>query len=525
MLNRKKHGFTVVELVIVIAVIAILAAVLIPTFIGIVNSAKKSADTTLIRNLNTALKADKPDGEPHATMTDALAAVEKSGYDVAKINKTMLEGHQIVWDSERGVFAYMDTTGSKPTFEYVPDSDNYTALGEDEFYKYWVIASEPSDKFSTYLYNYKGGSTVTVSTGLDVGTFTGIDVTYENKSGKEQDVILRTNGGKLTVKDTTNSKQIFYGYAKRATINTGNDCFYAYGKIESLTLNAGKVVAEKNSMVVVYKTAQNTTVTYQNGGVVLVDKDGKIANNTVAESSTAEVGASLFAGGDGTEANPYLIATCEQALNMEYANGCFKMTADVTVTDEIYLSGKPYTIDLNGHTLKLEYADGVKPNNGSVLYIGGKKGNLTINDSSEAGTGAVIGSDKTYTNKVTSAVRAGNYGTLTINGGHFYGMSEGTSCIFVYTGRSSGSKATVVINGGTFETASPSNGKYYVLNHQDSATAGCTITVNGGRFKNYNPGVTVVDPVNAYTGTISLGAGCTTTSETDGSDTWYVVSK
>lgn len=116
MLNRKKHGFTVVELVIVIAIVAILAAVLIPTFIGIVNSAKKSADTTLIRNLNTALKADKPDG-PHATMTDALAAVEKSGYDVAKINKTMLEGHQIVWDSERGVFAYMDTTGSKPTFE------------------------------------------------------------------------------------------------------------------------------------------------------------------------------------------------------------------------------------------------------------------------------------------------------------------------------------------------------------------------------------------------------------------------
>lgn len=40
-LNRK--GFTIVELVIVIAVIAILAAVLIPTFSGVTNSAKKSA--------------------------------------------------------------------------------------------------------------------------------------------------------------------------------------------------------------------------------------------------------------------------------------------------------------------------------------------------------------------------------------------------------------------------------------------------------------------------------------------------
>ena len=234
---------------------------------------------------------------------------------------------------------------------------------------------------------------------------------------------------------------------------------------------------------------------------------------------------SLFNGGDGTKENPYLVATGEQALKMENAKGYFKLVDDIVVTDEIYLSGKTVTVDLNGHSIRLEYAAGVKPNNGSVFYIGGKKGNLTINDSSEGQTGAVYGSDKTYANKVTSAVRAGNYGRLTINGGHFYGTSEGTSCIFVYTSMSSGSKATVTINGGKFETATPSNGTYYVLNHQDNATAGCTITVNGGSFKNYNPGVTTVDPVNAKTGKITLGAGCTTTSTVDGSDTWYTVSK
>ena len=110
---------------------------------------------------------------------------------------------------------------------------------------------------------------------------------------------------------------------------------------------------------------------------------------------------------------------------------------------------------------------------------------------------------------------------MTINGGHFYGTSEGTSCIFVYTNMSSGNKATVTINGGIFETATPSDGKYYVLNHQDNASAGCTITVNGGKFKNYNPGVTVVDPVNAKTGKIVLGTGCTTTQDGE----WYTVSK
>ena len=38
-----KKGFTIVELVIVIAVIAILAAVLIPTFTGVVDKAQESA--------------------------------------------------------------------------------------------------------------------------------------------------------------------------------------------------------------------------------------------------------------------------------------------------------------------------------------------------------------------------------------------------------------------------------------------------------------------------------------------------
>ena len=42
MLKTKKKGFTIVELVIVIAVIAILAAVLIPTFATIIGNAEQS---------------------------------------------------------------------------------------------------------------------------------------------------------------------------------------------------------------------------------------------------------------------------------------------------------------------------------------------------------------------------------------------------------------------------------------------------------------------------------------------------
>ena len=59
-MNRK--GFTIVELVIVIAVIAILAAVLIPTFSGITTRAKESARLQETRNAMMEYLAQQPNG-------------------------------------------------------------------------------------------------------------------------------------------------------------------------------------------------------------------------------------------------------------------------------------------------------------------------------------------------------------------------------------------------------------------------------------------------------------------------------
>ena len=55
-MNRK--GFTIVELVIVIAVIAILAGVLIPTFSGIVTKANESKALQEVKNAYTETLAD-----------------------------------------------------------------------------------------------------------------------------------------------------------------------------------------------------------------------------------------------------------------------------------------------------------------------------------------------------------------------------------------------------------------------------------------------------------------------------------
>ncbi len=58
---KNKKGFTIVELVIVIAVIAILAAVLIPTFSNIVSKAKESEAMQSAKNAYTDWLAEDKD--------------------------------------------------------------------------------------------------------------------------------------------------------------------------------------------------------------------------------------------------------------------------------------------------------------------------------------------------------------------------------------------------------------------------------------------------------------------------------
>ena len=97
MKKNRRRGFTIVELVIVIAVIAILAAVLIPTFSNISEKAKKSAAQQTAINAVKAYIAGSSKGE----LEPAYILVESNGnnywfeYDKNELKFLGIEGDEI----------------------------------------------------------------------------------------------------------------------------------------------------------------------------------------------------------------------------------------------------------------------------------------------------------------------------------------------------------------------------------------------------------------------------------------------
>ena len=111
--RNNKKGFTIVELVIVIAVIAILAAVLIPTFSSIVKKANESADIQAVRQMNTALAAD---GAVESTSLAELYRVLGEAGMNAEDYTPLYKDRYFYWDMGLNMILYLDSDRSSVIF-------------------------------------------------------------------------------------------------------------------------------------------------------------------------------------------------------------------------------------------------------------------------------------------------------------------------------------------------------------------------------------------------------------------------
>ena len=111
MKHTNKKGFTIVELVIVIAVIAILAAVLIPTFTNLIKKANESSDVQAVRQMNTILAAEDA-FKNGITINDAVAALKEAGFNGDKY-VALVSGRYFFYDQDAKQIVYTEYKDGK----------------------------------------------------------------------------------------------------------------------------------------------------------------------------------------------------------------------------------------------------------------------------------------------------------------------------------------------------------------------------------------------------------------------------
>ncbi len=398
--KKLRRAFTITELVIVIAVVAILAAVLIPTFSNIIKKADESADTQLVKNLNTILSSEQTVSQEAApTMSDALAQAQEGGYTVDKLTPT--SDGDILWEQDSNRFVLV--SDGKIIFK---DSTTKADVSK-ESYKFWKITNEDGEiqsntaGYSYYLgNNYSGGKTLNVKAGLDVGGQTIEKITYATK--KEQTVVFNTTGGTLEI-DAEKSDVKHYGSAEIVTINSVDyNSYHLYGSVtNTLTVEKGRVYFEASSSVSTVKAqpaAEATTGSIvidgsssaQVGAIVIssttttsVDVSDALTSyitedSVVGGNTLTEIGNKYFSGGMGTENNPFKISDETDLLNVNVLADEQKTTAFYfTQTADINVNASNWWDNASQSAKSLNF-NGIYDGGGNDIKLAESFSNITV---------------------------------------------------------------------------------------------------------------------------------------------------
>ena len=405
MKKLNKKAFTIVELVIVIAVIAILAGVLIPTFVGLVRKSRVSTDTQLVRNLNTALAEDGVNNE-HNTMTDVLAVAEDYGYVVAKLN-AKAKDNEILWDSANDVFCYLNDG----KVEYLPDSVKDGKKLESGDYRLWKIYNKaPTDGegYSIYVASQAAADYVAnneVSVGVDCGEYLIDAVSYKNTGAAQNDVVIRTNSASTTLTiDAASDTVKHFGSAGNVDIKAvANASYHENGTVAFLEVATGRVALESDS-----KVAQ----------IHLTATAGSFNDITVAKAPTVQMPEFSRDAVDIPAEGKLVVALQDGTADANAAKDFVWLTAvgiyeQVTISDSKDTAGTTYAADSDNGEQK---AAAAQIANNITATVGGNEYTLTATKTGETWTYTLTSeSEEDITEAVTVAVSE-SVATVSVSG-------------------------------------------------------------------------------------------------------------
>ncbi len=320
----KKRGFTIIELVIVIAVIAILAAVLIPTFANIIQKANVANDVALARNMNTILIADEATNGRSTDMYDVLIALEQGGFKLENLNPRA-DGNVFAWDKANNQIVYLEKGSTKPIFQAKEIGANKGDL---------YITTRKAEVFADYPgYSYyfasdiKGDITLDEGSCLDTGEFALNGNVIVNT---DKDVEIHgTINGTITV-NSTNGKITNYSVVKNVVIvDTAVTSYHERGHVGAMEIKdslKGKVVLENDAYVEKLTNNRTNGTVESKGCVKAVDGSNKDSVKVTEAGYALEIG------------------TYDQLVNFRnkvnagasYSGMTVKLTADIDISERAW---------------------------------------------------------------------------------------------------------------------------------------------------------------------------------------------
>ena len=230
--RKNKKGFTIVELIIVIAVIGILTAVMVPTIVHLVNKANKASDDALVSNLNKAiqLRRAEPGVKAPVTMHETVVGLEEYGY---KLDALVAKSDQdLIYDLKADKFLLANEV----------DADKKQAG------HYWKIQNDATNNgYNIYASSKFSGDAENLTVGFDAGEQKNISkVGYIGT----KNIIIRTNSYTTDLYVNTDNNVEHFGNVGKVNIEkVAMNSFYENGNARAVMIKKGNLVVESTGNV------------------------------------------------------------------------------------------------------------------------------------------------------------------------------------------------------------------------------------------------------------------------------------